>query len=182
MAYTRKTKSENDFFVAGDSGAGYVNPGHLQEPRRFSGLPSGVKTWTEHCARYYRQWGLSVTGFIIDGYAPPMSNEVMDAYATFSPDGIVAQKIDRWGVHKGMPFLRMDLGLGGTPEQSAEVALGRISDQKPEFFIFRTILWSPSAHKQLFDALKASPKGEHIEIVDPYTLFLLIKQHAGNGR
>jgi len=180
MAYTRKTKSENDFFVAGDSGAGYVNPGHLQVPRRFSGLPSGIETWAEHCRSYYRQWDLSVTGFIIDGYAPPMSDEVKDAYTTFSPNGIAAQKIERWGVHKGMPFLRMDLDLGGTPEQSAEVVLSRIGEKKPEFFIFRTILWSPAKHKSLFDLIRNSKKGKDVEIVDPYTLFQLIGHCAGN--
>ena len=184
MAYTRKTKSPNDFFVAGDSGAGYLNPGHLQEPREYSGLPSGIKTWTEHCKRYYRQWDLSVTGFVIDGYGPPMSEETLDAYTTFSENGIVAQKIDRVGVYKGMPFIRMSYDLTGQPEESAQVVLHRLTDQKtdfakatspkPEFFIFRTILWSPTAHKRLFEAIKES--GKNVEIVDPYTLMLLIKQ------
>ena len=177
MAYARKHKSQKDFFVAGDSGAGYLNPGHLQEPRRFSGLPSGVDTWAEHCKRYYRQWDLSITGFVIDGYAPPMSDEVKDAYTTFSQSGIVAQKIGRWGVYKGMPFIRMDLDLTGTPEESADMVLGRAAEQRPEFFIFRTILWSPSAHKKMFDAIKASPKGADVEIVDPYTLMLLVRQN-----
>lgn len=178
MDYARKHKSNLDFFVAGDTGAGYVNPGHLQEPREFSGLPSGVRTWAEHCKRYYKQWGLSITGFIIDGYAPPMSDETLDAYAEFSPDGIVAQKIGRWGIHKGMPYIRMEYDLVHDPAQSAQVVLSRITDDKPGFYIFRDILWTPTAQKQLFEAIKASPKGAEIEIVDPYTLMLLIKQHG----
>lgn len=177
MAWTRKTKTANDFFVAGDSGAGYINPGHLQEPRIFSGLPSGLKTWTEHCKKYYSQWDISVTGFIIDGYAPAMSEEVIEAYTTFSPNGIVAQKIERWGTFKGMPFIQMGMDLNWKPEESAKKILQQIGKSKPEFFIFRTILWSPSAHKQLFDALKGSPHGKDVEIVDPYTLFMLIRQH-----
>ena len=178
MHYARKHKSDLDFFVSGDTGAGYVNPGHLQEPRRFSELPSGVRTWAEHCKPYYEQWDLSITGFIIDGYAPPMSDEVLDAYAEFSPDGIVAQKIGRWGVRKGMPYLRMDYDLVHSPEQSAQVVLSRITDDKPGFYIFRDILWTPTAQKQLFETIKASPKGADIEIVDPYTLMLLIKQNG----
>ena len=178
MAYTRKTASPNDYFVAGDSGAGYLNPGHLQEPRRFSGLPSGVKTWTEHCKKYYNQWDLSVTGFVIDGYAPETNDEVKDAYTVFSRNGIVAQKIERWGIYKGMPFIRMSDDLTQTPEQSAQRVLSRTSDQRPEFFIFRDILWSPANQKNLFDAIKADPKGKDVQIVDPYTLFLLIKQNG----
>lgn len=179
MAYSRKTKSSNDFFLAGDSGAGYLNPGHLQEPREFSGLPSGIKTWAEHCRRYYSQWDISVTGFIIDGYGPEMSDEVKDAYTTFSGNGIVAQKIGRWGVYRGMPFVRMNLDLTGNPMESAEVIVNTVTSEKPEFLIFRNILWSPSAQRQMFQAIKASPKGEEIEIVDPYTFFLLIRQHEG---
>jgi hypothetical protein len=178
MAYTRKTKSANDYFVAGDSGAGYLNPGHLHEPREYSGLPSGVKTWTEHCKSYYRQWDLSVTGFVIDGYGPPMDEETLDAYTTFSPNGIVAQKIERVGVYKGMPFIRMSYDLVGRPEESAQVVLSRLTDEKPGFFVFRTILWSPTAHKRLFEAIKES--GKDVEIVDPYTLFLLIEQATSN--
>ena len=175
MAYTRKTASPNDFFVAGDSGAGYLNPGHLVEPREYSGLPSGVETWTQHCKRYYDQWDLSVTGFVIDGYAPAMTEELLDAYTEFSPRGIVAQKIDRWGMHKGMPFIRMSDDLVGSPEESAKVVLGRVGTEMPEFHIFRDILWSPTNQKKLFDAIKASPKGKDVEIVDPYTLFLLLQ-------
>jgi hypothetical protein len=167
MAYTRKTKSANDYFVAGDSGAGYVNPGHLQEPRRFSGLPSGVETWAEHCRKYYERWDLSATGFIIDGYAPPMSDEVLDAYTSFSPNGIVAQKIGRWGVYKGMPCIRMNLDLTHSPEESAKVILGRLGKNKPEFLIYRDILWSPTNQKKMFDAIKASPEGKDVEIMDP---------------
>lgn len=182
MAYTRKTATPNDYFVAGDSGAGYLNPGHLQEPRQFSGLPSGVKTWTEHCKKYYDQWDLSITGFIIDGYAPATNDEVKDAYTVFSKNGIVAQKIDRWGIYKDMPFIRMSGDLVHGAEQSAELIVSRTSPDKPEFFIFRNILWSPAAQKKTFDAVKASPKGEDIEIVDPYTLFLLIKQNGENRK
>ena len=174
MAYTRKTKSANDCFIAGDSGAGYINPGHLQEPRQFSGLPSGVKTWSEHCKKYYRQWDLSVTGFVIDGYGPPMDEATLDAYTTFSNNGIVAQKIDRVGVYKGMPFVRMNYDLVGRPEESAQVVLQRLTDEKPGFFVFRTILWSPTAHKRLFEAIKES--GKDVEIVDPYTMMMLIEQ------
>ena len=189
MAYSRKHKSDLDFFVAGDVGAGYINPGHLQEPREYSGLPSGVRTWAEHCKRYYRQWDLSLTGFIIDGYAPPMSDEVLDAYAEFSPAGIVAQKIGRWGVRKGMPYIRMSDDLVHGPEQSAQLVLDRIAQERsrskdpaaePVFFIFRDILWTPTAQKQLFEAIKASPQGADVEIVDPYTLMLLIKQNGKN--
>lgn len=179
MAYARRTKTDNDFFMAGDSGAGYINPGHLQEPREFSGLPSGIDTWKRHCKKYYKQWDLSITGFIIDGFAPAMNDETKNAYRAFSRDGIVAQKIDPAGMFKDMPFVRMNYDLNGNPEECAKTVVSRIRAGKPQFLIFRTILWSPGGHKKLFEAVKASEKGPEVEIVDPYTFFLLVKQQHG---
>lgn len=178
MAWVRKTASKQDVFVAGDSGAGYLNPGHLQEPRKYSGLPSGVKAWAEHCAKYYIRWDISITGFVIDGFAPPMNAGTKDAYAQFSSRGVVAQKIDARFLHQGVPFLRMDCDLDhGNLDNAAKQILNSVSRDKPDFKIFRSILWSPGEHKKLFDAVRA--RNQDIEIVDPYTLFLLLKTHLG---
>lgn len=45
-------------------------PGMLQEPRSVSGLKSGLSAWAKHCSKYYQKWGLTITGFVIDGEAP----------------------------------------------------------------------------------------------------------------
>lgn len=175
MAMTRDHASANDFFVAGDCGAGYLNPSLLVEPRPYSRLPSGLDTWTEHCRRYYEQWDLHITGFIIDGNARAMDDNVKTAYTKFSPRGIVAQKIDQKGVFKGMPFVRMDYDIYTPVDKAAETVLHRIEAVKSKFMIFRTILWTPTNHKELFELIKQSPQGARIEIVDPYTFFLLVK-------
>ncbi|MHB1456799.1 MAG: GxGYxYP domain-containing protein [Armatimonadota bacterium] len=175
LAMTRKTKTPNDFFVAGDSGAGYVNPGYLVEPRKWSGLPSGLKTWTEHCAKWYKQFDLSITGFIIDGYAPPMTDEVKDAYITFSGDGFMGQKVPHDGIYKSMPFVRMEYDIYNA-ERDSNIIIDKARKQAPEFFAYRNILWKPSSQKQVVDIVKASEKGTNIEFVDPYTLMLLVKQ------
>ena len=52
--------------------------------------------------------------------------------------------------------------------------------EKLDFLYFRTILMTPSEHRPLFDLVKASPKGKDVEFVDPYTLFLLIKQASAS--
>ena len=79
----------NDYFVASDNGAGYCEPGMLQEPRGISGLPSGLDTWANHCKVFYDQWGLSVTGFIIYAHGPELNKAGFDCYESFSPNGIV---------------------------------------------------------------------------------------------
>ena len=172
MVYTRQTSTSNDFFVAGDSGAGYINPGMLQEPRPFSQLPSGLKTWREHCSQYYKQWDISITGFIIDGYAPGLNEDGLRVYTDFSHDGIVAQKIAPEGVFEGMPFIRMNLDLDGRPDDVSQKILSRFDGEMPQFPIFRTILKKPSWHIEVRDHLKRiCPEAE---FVDPYTFFILL--------
>jgi hypothetical protein len=175
MVHTRKTKTANDFFVSGNSGAGYINPGMLQSPRGFSGLPQAIHVWREHCLPHYLRWDLTITGFIIDGYAPALSVENLEAYATFSPDGIVAQRIPDTGLYGNMPFKRMDYDIHGDPKRAAQTILTFIKDDPPQFLFFRCILKSPSWHKALFDELTAA-RGD-IVILDPYSFFLLLRIH-----
>lgn len=104
----RKTATPNDYFAASDNGAGYLKPGMLQEPRPISGLPSGLNAWREHCKKYYDKWGLSVTGFIIDGNAPGLNNDGYECYRSFSPNGIVPQKVPLTYLYKDMPVIRAD--------------------------------------------------------------------------
>jgi len=178
MVYVRRKKFPNDYFVGGDSGAGYVNPGNLPEPRRWSDLPSGLEIWTEHCKKYFKRWDISITGFIIDGYAPHTGDKVEDASAQFSSNGIGLHFWSNgWGVHKGMPYIRCEEAIQyHTPEESASLLLRFVGSKKPDFLYFRTILMTPCEHKRLFELVKASPKGKDMEFVDPYTLFLLIKK------
>ncbi len=182
MVYARNTQTPNDHFITGDSGAGYLNPGALQTPRKFSGLPSGIQTWSTHCEKYYRLWDVKLTGFIIDGDAPAMNDEVKAAYAHFSPDGIVPQKIPPLGVFDGMPFIRMGNlpGNGNSPADAAKAILQQTTSKGPQFRIYRTVLKTPTWHKELYTLLQQSAMGDRIEIVEPYSLMLLIKEHA-NG-
>ena len=181
LDWARRTATANDHFMAGDSGAGYLNPGNLDGDRPFSHLPSGLTAWEAHCRRYYQAWGLSLTGFVIDGDARPMSAAALAAYARFSPDGFVAQKLPAYsGLVPGTqtPYLTMGADMPN-PDQTDE-AVHRIGatlegdrGAGPHFHIFRTILWSPSAHQRLFTRLRASP---NVRIVDPYTLLGLLRR------
>jgi hypothetical protein len=175
MAYARKKASPNDFFVAGDSGVGYINPGMLEEPRQWSGLASGVAEWVKLNKKLFKQWDLGIIGFVIDGNAPAMSQALRESYARFSPNGVVAQKTPYLSHVQGTPFLRMgsDLDRHQIPEGINRVN-GIVPRDGLHFAIFRTILWNPSDHKAFFEALKLARPD--IEIVDPYTLFLLAKE------
>lgn len=175
MAWARERRTTNDWFVAGDSGAGYLNPGYLSEPRPHSGLPSGLAVWEEYCQRLYRQWDLSLTGFVIDGYARGLDAAGLDAYARFSPDGIVAQKITRQGRHGGMPFLQMATDLPGTPPEAARAIAQINCGSGPRFVVCRSILQTPTWYAQVENELKKVD--EHIQVVDLYTLLWLVREY-----
>ncbi|HWH69679.1 MAG TPA: GxGYxYP domain-containing protein, partial [Candidatus Sulfotelmatobacter sp.] len=86
LVYAYRHATSNDFFIAGDSGAGYLNARALTA-RPDSGLPSGLKAWSAHCQRYYVQWDMSISGFILDGSSGASTGLEYGAYRAFSPDG-----------------------------------------------------------------------------------------------
>lgn len=171
--YTRATRSKNDTFIAGDSGAGYINPSLLEAPRP-SGLPSGTALWEQHCKQWYQRFGIGVTGFVIDGNAPPMPKSVLDAYSRFSPKGTVAQKVPPLSFRNRMPLLQMSEDLGGTPEEAAKQISNRLRDDPRQFLMFRAVLKKPSWYAGVVAALKiANPEAV---VVEPYTLFDAIRR------
>ena len=181
MDWARRTATPNDHFIAGDSGAGYLNPGNLDRERPFSHLSSGLATWERHCERYYKQWDLSMTGFVIDGFAPGMSAETLAAYGRFSYDGFAAQKLPQaQGLVPGTetPYLTMssDMPSGHETDKALEriqKSLSGDTGDGPHFHLFRTILWTPTQHKALFDRVNALP---NVVVVDPYTLTALLRE------
>lgn len=147
--YRRETATENDYFVAADNGAGYLNPGELQVPR-LSGLTDATKEWATHCKPYYKQWGLTVTGFIIDGYAKGLNKNGLDAYREFSPNGIVPQKIPLTKLYNNMPVLRSDADINDSdPKVAAARVAERIKARPIPFHWFRNILKSPEWYEQV---------------------------------
>lgn len=170
----RKTASDMDYFACADNGAGYLLPGMLQEPRPISGLPSALDAWKRHCAEYYDRWGLSITGFIIDGEAPGLNREGLDCYAAFSPNGIVPQKIPLTLLHETMPVIRADYDIvDHDPLKATDVIVERVNKRPVPFHWFRAILKSPTWYKTINDELKQ--RDTSIELLDAPTFFELYR-------
>ena len=179
----RKTATKNDYFVASDNGAGYLSPGMLQEPRPISGLPSGLQSWAEHCKPYYEKWGLSITGFIVDGYAPGLNWEGMECYRSFSPNGIVPQKLSSWSMLLGnMPVLRADYDINDVEPKDAAVAIvNRIREREGlPFHWFRNIIKSPTWYVEVVEELKKID--DSIYLLDAPSFFELLVRGVGKIR
>lgn len=176
LEYHRESATPNDYFVAADNGAGYLMPGMLQEPREISGFKPGLDTWARHCKPYYNRWDLTITGFVIDGTAPGLTKEGLDCYASFSPDGIVPQKVPLTLLHGEMPVLRSDYDIiAKDPKEAAQHLLNRVQIRPVPFHWFRNILKTPTWYKEVVAEVKKLDP--NLELLDAPTFFMLYKEY-----
>jgi len=179
MEYRWQSATPNDYFAAADNGAGYLMPGMLQAPRAVSGLPDATEQWATHNIPYYKQWGLTITGFVIDGEAPGLNRAGLDAYARFSPDGIVPQKVPLTLLHREMPVLRSDEDVNHEdPALAAQVIVDRVNKRPLRFHWFRNILKSPTWYVQVMDEIQS--RNPNIELLDGPTFFALYRKYLEN--
>ncbi len=173
LVYAYQHATENDFFIAGDSGAGYLNPRALTI-RPDSKLLSGLELWRDHNESYFDRWGMTITGFVLDGAAGSSTEQEFSAYRTFSPDGC--------GVHYGWPAPpRAIAGVPTCPHHdlpnSPQAAAAFIATEAskvtsgPRFLWARSILKSPTWYAQVSQILREQYPDAPVEVVDPYTFF-----------
>lgn len=180
--YYYRTKSDLDFFIAGDSGAGYVNPRNLLSPRNPSGLPSGAAEWIAHCEPYYRRLDYSITGFLLNGVAGKSTPETEMMYLSFSVDGVMTQSPWMHGpshLLHNMPVAEQKGDLSGDLERMASRVHRSASGDGRDFLSFRTILMSPSTIKGVVDTLRMQEPGTSYVPLEPYTYFYLLRHHLG---
>ena len=115
-----RTATPNDWFIAGDSGAGYLNPNLLVGERLGSGLPDALDLWVRHNQYYFQRFDYDITGFVINGFYGDMPLRVQEAYTRFSPRGVGMQLGFEQALVGETPFIRhasdiypRDLGVHG---------------------------------------------------------------------
>jgi hypothetical protein len=187
------TASANDTIWSGDSGYGYLNPTALYGATRVaqSGLPDGRPAWVALNTAAYRQLGLSSTGFLITGDAPPMDAEAESIYASFSSNLIVDQApgchsphltdntpvVSHWDIDGNVSTAAATLARFCPASASAE----------PEFHMFRSVLTGPTFLRDVAEAagsLCSQPQGSAVPLT-PLTLGYLMRVHfngSNDGR
>ena len=169
-----------DFFIAGDSGAGYVNPG---------ALPNGGKAWIAWNKEWYEKFDLNFTGFVIEGDAPRLSNVTDAMYAAFSTAGIVTSPgkdmlpITPFGgrlTREGVPVMHhvtdlpTGISMSDALQHVASFVKGRPSGECV-FGVFRTILQPAQFHDQLALSAASQSQSPSLVWVDPATMGALIR-------
>lgn len=179
--YNRYT--QNDVFAAGDSGAGYNNPRLCYEPRVHSNNPSCIEVWNAYNRKYFEQFDLSVIGFVIDGDVLISEREMQDM-STYATPGVGYLKIADHlptKIVNGSVFMPVSWDVsapGVQPIEAARTILDRIHKEESEkrFYIFRTILSSPSHIKEIMEQVKRLGPDTKFEFPDPYSFFTMAKK------
>ena len=175
LVYAYKHASKNDFFISGDSGAGYLNARALNV-RPDSGLPSGMDKWVAHNRKYFGLWDMDITGFVLDGAGGGSTDEEFAAYKKFSPRGFGTHYEKGPTLHVGVPSIpERDL-----PDDVNEAAARIAKDatgigEKANFQWRRAVLKSPDWYWKLAQITVEKYPDARVEFVDPYTLFGLIE-------
>lgn len=175
-----RTKSANDFIVSGDSGAGYLNPLYLLEPRPYSGLPDGMEAWIKHNRVFYNRFDISITGFLINGFKP-INEEVQRAYASFSPDGVGTQEFHTGQyVVDGVAFHEFfhNIAFHNSLEEAAQIIYDSIAEPalRPQFQMYRCVLNTPAFIADLMAKIKRERPECDFEAIDPYNFYKLLKK------
>ena len=181
--YIFENFTDNDYFEAGDSGAGYNNPYLLYEPRIHSDLPDASELYVRHNKHYFTKFDMHIIGFIINGVYPTDERQMRDI-ARFADEGSGYNNGSReTSVVDGAVYMihSHDISIERTnPADAAQAAFKGIdqfgSDRK--FHIFRTILTSPTQHDQILAEMRKQRPDAYFELVDPHTFFRFAKEAA----
>jgi len=184
IGYLYSTVSDNDYFGADASAAGYMNPNRI--------LPQYMSLFVDHNRKFYNQLDMTISPMVLDWDEP--TEQVKDAFAQFSPDGfatIVYDFHNRGGknpkpqVWKGMPVMEQHneacnfFGAEQTAKIMSEVITTK-PDNKPAFHFFRITWTSPENVIACIEELKRLRPESNIEVLDPYNFNRLFKECNSN--
>ena len=174
--YVYENKTDNDFFVTGDSGAGYVFPSRLKD----------LDKWVDYNEPYLEKFDMDIVGFIIDD--TKLSIDAMAAYAEIGPAGCFTNTGDYITVFNDETvFMRLHGSIQPVhnTDETREGIYKLYSQNRTNFAAVRTIRqYTTDLVKFVDDFInyaEAKNDGYSYEYVDMYTLFDLILQ-SGEGK
>lgn len=181
IEYFYSTASENDYFGADASAAGYMNPNRI----KLEYIPLFI----DHNKKFYKRLDMTLSPMVLDWDEP--SGRAKDAFTKFSPDGLATIVLDfhhtggkapEPHVWKGMPVMELINSACNfsSIEQTADAMSGSIpakQEGKPAFHLFRIVWTDPGQVIDSIELLKKKRPELDIEVADPYNFFKMFKQY-----
>ncbi len=186
--YVYENKTENDYFITGDSGAGYVVPTHLLTSSSKRTNPDGTAAYVRYALPYYQKFDMSITGFILNTFQP-INSEIRALYNQLSPagslDGPHMSADGPLVIYNGVPYQHLVSGISDKTRCSEEMYSHMLTNRSKgsNFMAIRFVVEHPDFLKTVVEEYEAycAEKGFKVKYVDPETLFDLIKQ-SGQGK
>ncbi len=190
--YVYNAKTNNDYFAAGDSGAGYIIPeglfhdrplAYMGESRPAENADAG-QLWADYCKTFYQRFDLDITGFIINGANNRVSKNIAATFNQFSTVGSFTNcTATRLGVYEGVPYVYLQNGVG--PQTDPKTLYDHAMTTMNAGFNFsgyRTVVQSPSVMIAIVRKFEtyAATHNLKVQYCDPYTYFKVLKQ-SGQG-
>jgi len=180
--YAYRTRTAQDVFISGDSGAGYVNVTQLLPPREPSGAPAADALWQSHCRYYYQKFGYNFTGFLINGRAGTITPNSVRMFLPFSRGGVVQQMGFEYApLHlvENMPVYVMCEDLSGNAAKDAAKIHARAKAGETRFLIFRSVLKDIPYYQALNRRLIEERPDLNYVICDAAMFSYLTRLHLG---
>ncbi|MBQ7318601.1 MAG: hypothetical protein IJW97_00275 [Clostridia bacterium] len=173
--YVYEHATPNDYFVTGDSGAGYVNPDMLPD----------IDAWVDYNEPYMQKYDMDIVGFMI--HANGLTAREMAAYARFAPIGSFhndsSQQLIVYNDQTVFMHLMNEIVPSTddfTPRRMYEYTISNGTN----FAAYRAVCKSPTeingAIEQFIAYAEKQNSSYTYKCVDPYTLFDLVLQ-SGQG-
>lgn len=166
-----KTATENDYFVAGDNGVGYLNP-QAFESNQSKDQNGDLDSWAAYNKAAYGHFDIDYTGILIT--RSPASEDIIKAYAKFSKGASVnfmytGDAVEGFGICQSIDYSSIN---GLVSSFSAK----KVGD-KSSFTNIRFILRNPSDAAAIWAQLSSEKyKDYNFRLVDPYTFYGLMER------
>ena len=175
-------RSDKDFFVGPNSGAGYLNPGAVPDAL--------IPSWVAHSQQAYRRLGYSIQGWTLNGKGGLLPPKKAAMFLDLGGDGISFYPLDLEGswprMERDIPIVGMAIpGLPWITEEAVSVVHDVYEDYEeqhgegPRFIAGRLTCCSRAEFWDLTQQVKAEKPEAEYEVVDPYTFFYLLKVYLG---
>ncbi len=194
--YMYETKSSYDYFIAGDSGAGYVVPAALETGKtlknsgmqRPSSYTGGLDKWRAYSKTFYDRLDYKITGFILCA-ENGLSYNAMNSYSQLSPIGnfhndTAANR--RFNYVNGVPFLNCHGDVSATMDYNALMYdYAYVNHMSPyNFYVVRMVVQSPSTMLNMVNTWTSYVNQKGVSKVPSYTnayTLLALAKKSGQG-
>ena len=180
--YFMAERSDKDFFVGPNSGAGYLNPGAVPDAL--------IPSWIAHSQQAYRRLGYSIQGWTLNGKGGRLPPGKAAMFLDLGGDGVSFYPLDLEGpwprMERDIPIVGMAIpGLPWITEEAVSVVHDAYESYEaqhgegPKFIVGRLTCCSRAEFWDLTQQIRAEKPEAEYEVVDPYTFFYLLKVHLG---